>query len=488
MTSDRKEVAGAVSPKLFVSYSWTSPDHEAWVVRLASDLRESGIDVILDKWDLKEGHDAHAFMEKMVTDPEIKKVILICDKAYAQKTDGRTGGAGAEAQIISGKIYEKLAQDKFVAVLKERDERGTAYLPAYYRSRIYIDLSDSSTFSENFEKLLRWAYDQPLYEKPTLGPKPLFLSNEKESVVLLATSSRQKRALDALRDNRSFAIPAAAEYFKLLSQEFEKLRIDSNVVPFDEAVVQSIGAFLPYRNEAITIFATIATHLDMIESRTLLHRFFEEIIPYMDRPAGVNQFREMDWDNFKFIAHELFLYAIAILIRHERFESAAYLMNNRYYVADQSRGSDNVMDSFDVIRKFMQSLVTRNERMKLGRLSVRADLLRERSLGVGIEFRHLMQADFVLFLRSRLTSRNRFTMWFPETLLYSHSGPFEVFARSISRRYFDRAKILLGIDRKEELEVLLKNLSESPQTFPHWQFESFQPGYLLGIEKLATEP
>ena len=42
----------------------------------------------------------------MVTDAEIKKVILICDKAYADKTDGRTGGVGTEAQIISGEIYE----------------------------------------------------------------------------------------------------------------------------------------------------------------------------------------------------------------------------------------------------------------------------------------------------------------------------------------------------------------------------------------------
>ena len=52
------------NPKLFISYSWSSQDHEAWVIQLATDLRESGIDVVLDKWDLKEGHDAHAFMER----------------------------------------------------------------------------------------------------------------------------------------------------------------------------------------------------------------------------------------------------------------------------------------------------------------------------------------------------------------------------------------------------------------------------------------
>lgn len=67
------------APKLFISYSWSDTEHEQWVIDLATDLRESGVDVILDKWDLKEGHDAVAFMEKMVTDPEIKKVAIICD-------------------------------------------------------------------------------------------------------------------------------------------------------------------------------------------------------------------------------------------------------------------------------------------------------------------------------------------------------------------------------------------------------------------------
>ncbi len=63
-------------PKAFISYSWSSPDHEQRVLNLANELVDpGGVDVILDKWGLKEGHDANAFMEKMVSDPKIKKVI-----------------------------------------------------------------------------------------------------------------------------------------------------------------------------------------------------------------------------------------------------------------------------------------------------------------------------------------------------------------------------------------------------------------------------
>src|ERR1700693_6195290 len=111
-----------MSPKLYVSYSWTTRDHEAWVLRLATELRESGVDVILDKWDLKEGHDAHAFMERMVTDETIKKVALICDATYVSKANSRSGGVGTETQIITPDIYAKQDQSKFVAVIVERDE------------------------------------------------------------------------------------------------------------------------------------------------------------------------------------------------------------------------------------------------------------------------------------------------------------------------------------------------------------------------------
>ena len=113
------------APKLFMSYSWTSPSHEEWVLSLATELRETGVDVTLDKWDLKEGHDSQAFMEKMVTDPEIKKVALICDRMYAEKADGRKGGVGTETQIISPEIYAKQDQNKFVAVLPERGVRSS---------------------------------------------------------------------------------------------------------------------------------------------------------------------------------------------------------------------------------------------------------------------------------------------------------------------------------------------------------------------------
>ncbi|MCG8572996.1 MAG: TIR domain-containing protein [Spirochaetes bacterium] len=91
------------TPKLFISYCWSNPSHEQWVLDFATELRESGVDAILDKWDLKEGHDAIAFMEKMVTDSEIEKVVIVSNSDYSKKADKRSGGL-----VLKHRFYLKI--------------------------------------------------------------------------------------------------------------------------------------------------------------------------------------------------------------------------------------------------------------------------------------------------------------------------------------------------------------------------------------------
>lgn len=171
------------TPKLFISYCWSSPEHEAWVLNLAEELVGQGINVLLDKWDLREGHEANKFMERMVTDPTVTKVAMIFDKQYAEKANSRTGGVGTETQIISAEIFNQQNPDKFVGIIAETDENGKHYAPAYFTSRIFIDLHNTEEYSENFEQLVRWIYDKPLYVKPMLGNRPAFLDEEPEKSI-----------------------------------------------------------------------------------------------------------------------------------------------------------------------------------------------------------------------------------------------------------------------------------------------------------------
>ena len=98
------------TPKIFISYSWTNPEHEDWVINLAERLVSDGVDVIIDKWNLKEGQDKFNFMETMVKSADIQKVLIILDKIYSEKAELRTGGVGTETQIISPNIYGDVSQ------------------------------------------------------------------------------------------------------------------------------------------------------------------------------------------------------------------------------------------------------------------------------------------------------------------------------------------------------------------------------------------
>lgn len=476
------------APKLFISYSWSDSEHEQWVVDLATELRESGVDVILDKWDLKEGHDAVAFMEQMVTNPEIKKVAIVCDEKYAAKADGRAGGVGTETQIISREVYENQAQEKFVAVVSQKDGNGRPFLPTYYKSRIYIDLSEADRYAENFERLLRWIFDKPLYVKPELGSKPSFLSEGEH--VSLGTTAMFKRCVDALKNHKAFAAGAFDEYCNSFASNLERFRLLKPDGEFDDAVVKNIEEFLPYRNEAIQLFIAVAQYSPTTEFTQRIHRLFESLIPYMNRPANISQWSEWDFDNFKFLVHELFLYALAVLLKHDRIDQANYLLEQQYYLPGNSDYGRDVMVSFVVFREYMKSLEHRNKRLGLRRLSVRADLLKERCNGTGIDFRYLLQADFVAFMRAEVEAKDDYKRWWPETLLYlgHFNSPFEIFARSVSKAYFDKAKILLSIENPKDLEPLFKSYQDGSRRLPRWEFEGFNPTALLGYEHLATRP
>ena len=58
-----------MTPKVFISYSWSSQAHQERVREWAERLVGDGVDVVLDLYDLKEGQDKYAFMERMVTNP-----------------------------------------------------------------------------------------------------------------------------------------------------------------------------------------------------------------------------------------------------------------------------------------------------------------------------------------------------------------------------------------------------------------------------------
>jgi len=144
------------------------------------------------------------------------------------------------------------------------------------------------------------------------------------------------------------------------------------------------------------------------------------------------------------------------------------------------------MVAFDIFWQQVNSFNYRKERLKLPRLSLRADLLKQRCSLKWLNFTHLMQADFILFIKAELDC----CLWRPETLLYISRSrdPFEIFARAESKEYFEKIKYLFGIKSLEDFKRLLNEYKQGRRELPKWQFESFDPELLLNIDNLSTQP
>ena len=323
-----------------------------------------------------------------------------------------------------------------MAVVVEKDERGQPCLPAYYTSRIYLDFSDRSRFAESFEQLLRWIADKPIHKKPELGKLPAYLSQEDDAIVL-ATSASKRRAYDAITGSKKHAYPATKEYFELFTEELEKFRLDPDVDPFGDEFLSNFDLFVRYRNECLDVVQAIVRYTQDERYADLIHALFERLLQYFDAPEGMPRYREIAFDNYKFFAHELLLHCSAMFIAEGRHDLFNALVERQYYLERKAGFGGQPLVQFTKFRQYLKSLEARNQKSNLRRLSITADMLKQRAANSGTKFRKLMEADFILFLRAELAGLDFYNRWWPDTLVYLgyDYSVFEVFERSRSSRF-----------------------------------------------------
>src|ERR1017187_1620496 len=98
--------------KVFISYSWTSLQHEQWVLGLAERLSGDGIVVTLDNWALPAGQDPPVFMAQLVHDESIAKPLHVGDLGYQSKADYRRGDIATKTQRTTKKGHKNTPQHK----------------------------------------------------------------------------------------------------------------------------------------------------------------------------------------------------------------------------------------------------------------------------------------------------------------------------------------------------------------------------------------
>jgi len=161
------------TPIVFISYSWDNPEHEDWIIKLATKLCDNGVNAILDKWDLGPlGKPLPHFMEESIS--KSQRVICIMTPNYKKKTDNLAGGVGYEYSIITSEILSDGANtSKFIPLFRAGTDIDA--IPIALKGRKYVDMREDTLFEEKFfQELLRDIHDEPKFKKPPIGKKPLF--------------------------------------------------------------------------------------------------------------------------------------------------------------------------------------------------------------------------------------------------------------------------------------------------------------------------
>ena len=148
--------------KVFISYSYDTPEHKQWVSEFAAQLRRNGVDVMLDQWGPNLGENFTQFMESGITNSD--RVLVICTDSYVRKANAGEVGVGYEPMIVTNKLVEDLGINKFIPIIRQTEWEDKT--PEFLEDRVYVDFTDDSQFDEKFDELLHERLQVPAVEKP----------------------------------------------------------------------------------------------------------------------------------------------------------------------------------------------------------------------------------------------------------------------------------------------------------------------------------
>lgn len=153
------QVRAGAPHRVFISHTSKSAIDIEWVKHLADFLIKQGIQARLDRLHLRRGMDLPQWMCNELA--MASKVVVICDEAYKEKADGRSGGVGWETMIIQGDIA-KLPPDstKYQVVVRCEDmDQGT---PLYLKTKFAFHVPPSADMDAFRADLVRELLDLPL--------------------------------------------------------------------------------------------------------------------------------------------------------------------------------------------------------------------------------------------------------------------------------------------------------------------------------------
>ena len=432
-------------PKVFISYAWGSQEHDEKVIALATNLKRDGVEVVFDKWQLKEGNDTYSFMEKSVLDESITNVLILIDPIYSKKANERKGGVGTETQIISSEVYNKVEQSKFIPVVFERDEKGSICKPQYLKGLLHFDLSMPDNYDTEYQRMIRTLYGIATYKEPELGKPPAWLEESPK------VSYKSRVTSDFFRGTASNSAKKNKYCENLEDLKAQILRYEFE----GKEIVSCYLELIPLRDEFLLLvknaeyvsdgYKQIATFLEGLSSEIKKQRTYFSVLKAI-------------------FVHECFIYIVAYWLKKGANEALRYILNKTYFTGESSYAhgaesfhcfycSHNVLDDA-VCKRDNKDYYCGTAALWIEQLNV--EMCNKDEFVLGDLFLH--SASFLV------SNYEESWAWFPVTYIYQGDEYGSFFAsyskRLISREHLENMMYILGYESIDKLKEQYKKVEE----------------------------
>jgi hypothetical protein len=403
-----------------------------------------------------------------------------------RKADTRKRGVGTESQIVSKEVYEKVKQSKFIPIVCEFSDDENPFVPAFLKSRIYINFSSPEAVNENWERLVRLLFGKPLHEKPKLGKPPAYVTDQSAAPASPARSKygalRQAILQDkkGLRLYRRDFLDACIQY----ADEF-RVRERPDVATFGEKVLSDCGKLVHVRDHIVDWILLESEAAPSKEFSEAVIDVLERLRELRARPPEVTSWNDAWFEAHKLFVYETFLYVVAALLKTGALDDLHNIFTWHYLNPSTERSGEERFERFDAFYASSDTLnaVLAPEGRRF--LGPAAELVKRQAQREEIPFTDLIQADLLILMMALITPGTR---WYPQTLHYaSYVTEFPFFVRASQHKNFEKLAIITGI---ADGDTLRQAVMEGQERLNVQKWHSLFPGrgflQLMNMDKLDT--
>lgn len=153
----REKGGAAAPPTCFISYAWGNDKHEQWVIRLARDLKNGGIDVVLDRWHNPPGASISKFVDRIL---KTDFILVVGTPLLKEKYEHVSVDAvvAEELLLINTRVRGCAEYGETVIPILLEGSAEASFTP-FLRDVVYVDLRDKEYYFYHLFGLIARLYE-----------------------------------------------------------------------------------------------------------------------------------------------------------------------------------------------------------------------------------------------------------------------------------------------------------------------------------------